>query len=167
MFLEKKCLNYLQTVETLINRRVLRRLIWVCTVCHLPSYGSPGYNVLTVFIKTLYTPNPGRKALLNDEKTYHGGTLTSIFSVHSCVRIKGCLIDFFSVIWGSNIANHYHNCYVFSLLMIYLLLYMTVLLILIPKRNYESLCFCCRRHFYFHILKKGCKLYSKKLINHQ
>ena len=32
----KKWLNYLQTVETLIRRRVLRRLIWVCTVCQLP-----------------------------------------------------------------------------------------------------------------------------------
>ena len=30
-----KWLNYLQTVETLIRRRVLRRLIWVCTVCQL------------------------------------------------------------------------------------------------------------------------------------
>ena len=37
----EKWLNYLQTVETLIRRRVLRRLIWVCTVCQLPFYGSP------------------------------------------------------------------------------------------------------------------------------
>ena len=29
-------LNYSQTVKTLIRRRVLRRLIWVCTVCQLP-----------------------------------------------------------------------------------------------------------------------------------
>ena len=31
----EKWLNYLQTVETLIRRRVLRRLIWVCAVCHV------------------------------------------------------------------------------------------------------------------------------------
>ena len=29
-------LHYLQKVETLIRRCILRRLIWVCTVCHLP-----------------------------------------------------------------------------------------------------------------------------------
>ena len=36
IFLEKKGLNYLQTVETLIRRHILRHLIWVCTVCQLP-----------------------------------------------------------------------------------------------------------------------------------
>ena len=34
-------------METLIRRRVLRRLIWVCTVCQLPFYGSPDYNRLS------------------------------------------------------------------------------------------------------------------------
>ena len=42
----EKWLNYLQTVETLIRRRVLWGLIWVCTVCHLPFYGSPDCNGL-------------------------------------------------------------------------------------------------------------------------
>ena len=42
----EKWLNQLQTVETLIRRRVLRRLIWVCTVCQLPFQGSPVYNGL-------------------------------------------------------------------------------------------------------------------------
>ena len=42
----EKWLNYLQTVETLIRRHVLRHLIWVCTVCQLPFYGSPDYNGL-------------------------------------------------------------------------------------------------------------------------
>ena len=42
----EKWINYLQTVETLIRRRVLRRLIWVCTVCQIPFYGSPDYNGL-------------------------------------------------------------------------------------------------------------------------
>ena len=31
-------------METQIRRRVPRRLIWVCTVCQLPFYGSPDYN---------------------------------------------------------------------------------------------------------------------------
>ena len=55
----EKWLNYLQTVETLIKRRVLRHLIWVwscvlwhliwvCTVCQLPLYASPDYNWLTL-----------------------------------------------------------------------------------------------------------------------
>ena len=39
-------LTYLQTVETLIRRCVLRRLIWVCTICQLPFYGSSDYNGL-------------------------------------------------------------------------------------------------------------------------
>ena len=43
----EKWLNYLQTVETLIRRRILRPLIWVCTVCQLPFYGSPDCNGLT------------------------------------------------------------------------------------------------------------------------
>ena len=42
----EKRLNYLQTVETLIRRRILRRLIWVCNVCQLPFYRSPDYNGL-------------------------------------------------------------------------------------------------------------------------
>ena len=29
-------LNYLQTVDILMKRRVLRRLIWVCTISQLP-----------------------------------------------------------------------------------------------------------------------------------
>ena len=33
-------------METLIRCRVLRHLIWVCTVCHLPFYQSPDYNGL-------------------------------------------------------------------------------------------------------------------------
>ena len=48
IFLEKKWLHYLQTVKTLIRCRVLRRLIWVCTVCQLPFYGSPDYNGLKI-----------------------------------------------------------------------------------------------------------------------
>ena len=43
-----RMLNYLQTVETLIRRRVPRRLIWVCTVCQSPFYGSPDYNGLNI-----------------------------------------------------------------------------------------------------------------------
>ena len=31
-----------QTVKTLIRRRVLRRLIWFCTVCLCPKHGTPG-----------------------------------------------------------------------------------------------------------------------------
>ena len=31
----EKSLNYLQTVKPLIRRRVLRRLIWVCTICQI------------------------------------------------------------------------------------------------------------------------------------
>ena len=42
----EKWLNYLQTVETLIRRCIQRHLIWVCTVCQLPSYRSPNYNGL-------------------------------------------------------------------------------------------------------------------------
>ena len=46
IFLREKWLNYLQTVETLIRCHVLWCLIWVCTVCQLPFYGSPDYNGL-------------------------------------------------------------------------------------------------------------------------
>ena len=42
----EKWLNYLQTVETLIRRRILRHLIWVCTVCQVPFYGYPDHNGL-------------------------------------------------------------------------------------------------------------------------
>ena len=34
LFLEKKCLDNLQTVETLIRGRIMQHLIWVYTVCH-------------------------------------------------------------------------------------------------------------------------------------
>ena len=45
----KKWLNYLQTVETLIRHRILRRLIWVC---QLPFCGSPDYNGLIWWTET-------------------------------------------------------------------------------------------------------------------
>ena len=54
---KEKWLNDLQTVETLIRRRILRRLIRVCTVCQLPFYGSPDYN--------------GLKQLMPHTATYH------------------------------------------------------------------------------------------------
>ena len=44
----EKWLNYLQTVETLFRCLVLQHLIWVCTVCQLPFYGSPDYNGLNL-----------------------------------------------------------------------------------------------------------------------
>ena len=49
-----RMLNYLQTVETLIRCRVLRRLIRVWTVCQSPFYGSPNYNGLN--IQTPFNP---------------------------------------------------------------------------------------------------------------
>ena len=42
----EKWLNYLQTVTTLIRCRILRHLIWVCTVCQLPFYKSSDYSGL-------------------------------------------------------------------------------------------------------------------------
>ena len=44
--------NYTFTgLQTTMGYRILRRLIWVCTVCQLPFYGSPDYNGLNnVFI---------------------------------------------------------------------------------------------------------------------
>ena len=38
----EKLLNYLQTVENLIRRRILLRLIWVCTVCQITGLGVSG-----------------------------------------------------------------------------------------------------------------------------
>ena len=38
-------------METLIRRRMLRRLIWVCTVCQIPFQGSPDYNELSIHIQ--------------------------------------------------------------------------------------------------------------------
>ena len=37
-------------METLIRRRILWCLIWVCTVCQLPFYGSPDCNGLILFL---------------------------------------------------------------------------------------------------------------------
>ena len=54
IFLEKKWLNYLQTVEILIRRHILRPLIWVCTVCQLPFYGSPDYKGIKRFLWIFY-----------------------------------------------------------------------------------------------------------------
>ena len=42
----------MQTLDTLIRRRILRRLIWVCTVCLCPikrTLGLCGYFVLMCF----------------------------------------------------------------------------------------------------------------------
>ena len=56
-FFREKWLNSLQTVETLIRRCILQRLIWVCIVWWVPFYRSPDYNGLNtsfwVFIDCL------------------------------------------------------------------------------------------------------------------
>ena len=39
----------MQIVKTLIRRRVLRRQIGVCTVCHCPNYGTLGINEINYF----------------------------------------------------------------------------------------------------------------------
>ena len=46
IFVLKTLLNLMQTVYTLIRRRVLRRLIWVYTVFKCPIYGTLGLNEL-------------------------------------------------------------------------------------------------------------------------
>ena len=47
-----------QTVETLIRRRVLRRLIWVCTVCLCPTKRTLGlYGISTLPLKKTYGPH--------------------------------------------------------------------------------------------------------------
>ena len=47
---------YLQTVETLIRRRRMWRLIWVCTVCQLPFKGPPDYNGLSLLPQPVVVP---------------------------------------------------------------------------------------------------------------
>ena len=37
-----------QNVKTLIRRRILWRLIWICTFCPCPIYGTLGVNTLWV-----------------------------------------------------------------------------------------------------------------------
>ena len=50
-----------QTVENLIRRRVLRRLIWFCTVCQSPTkrtlglYGFNTYTCMSIFAYFYYT----------------------------------------------------------------------------------------------------------------
>ena len=39
-------LSIMKTVQTQIRRRMMRRLIWVCTVCLCPFYGTLGINGL-------------------------------------------------------------------------------------------------------------------------
>ena len=56
-------LNFLylmRTVSTLIRRRVLRRRIWVYTVCQCPFYGALGINVLTANNINMKIPREGR-----------------------------------------------------------------------------------------------------------
>ena len=48
-------------METLIRRRVLRRLIWVCTVCRLPFYGYPDYIGLRNAWKNLKVANRSKQ----------------------------------------------------------------------------------------------------------
>ena len=59
----------LQTVETLIRRRVLRRLIWVCTVCQIPS---PDYNGLSEMhiLSKLFCLPAKKGALLEMKKNF-------------------------------------------------------------------------------------------------
>ena len=47
-------LNDLQTEQTQIRCRRMRHLIWVCTVCQLPFYGSPDYNGSIIIFSHLF-----------------------------------------------------------------------------------------------------------------
>ena len=65
-----------QTVKTLIRRRVLRRLIWVCTVCLGPKNGTQGsYGLINFELKrfSLY------RRSLGQEKTWSARLCHQIF----------------------------------------------------------------------------------------
>ena len=40
-----------QTAGNMIRRRILRRVIWLCTVCRCPIKRTPGLNGLSIFIQ--------------------------------------------------------------------------------------------------------------------
>ena len=44
----------LQTVKTLIKRRILRRLIWICTICLCSKNGMLGLYGLKIFLHSIY-----------------------------------------------------------------------------------------------------------------
>ena len=69
-------------METLIRRRVLRRLIWVCTVCQLPFYGSPDYNGLKTSLGLWHY------ACLHVQANIQSRILIHLFSVagYTCIR---------------------------------------------------------------------------------
>ena len=74
--LREKWLNYLQTVETVIRCCILQHLIWVCTVCQSPFYGSPDYNGLNI-----QTPLSFNHTLPNIEQVH-----STIFRSKNCWR---------------------------------------------------------------------------------
>ena len=56
-------LCFKRTVFTLMRRRIMRRLIWVCTACLYPIYGTLGINGLSFMterqVDFLLLPDPG------------------------------------------------------------------------------------------------------------
>ena len=100
----EKWLNYLQTVETLIRCRVLRRLIWVCTVCQLPFYGSPNYNGLSTLCE-IYIYRRGESSVFVGSCNGTSGGFEALQSFQLCftydlIRVemgnitKTCLYNF-------------------------------------------------------------------------
>ena len=110
---KEKWLTYLQTVETLIRRRILRRLIWVCTVCQLPFYGSPDYkgSTATHWAKNLW------KLLLNLLLKYQMifcKTCWLLTAESENVRFKGTLQLHFNLYKPSSKRSTVTTCTGFS-----------------------------------------------------
>ena len=85
IFLKKKWLNYLQTVETLIRFCILRCLIWVCTVCQLPfrlQWVVTKFPTFAYFFKNIY---PYFSPIFSGEGSFwtalSGGTILSFLNL--------------------------------------------------------------------------------------
>ena len=67
----------MQTVQTLIRRRILRRLIWVCTVCECPNA----------------KPSPGFRKEFGSETTGYGFHIANIWLVRLMVGLISLVND--------------------------------------------------------------------------
>ena len=77
-FLEKKAKLFANSGDR-IRHRVLWCLIWVCTVCQLPFYGSPDYNGLKYLSKI---NNDRACSELCTIAELHGRAISSKFDIH-------------------------------------------------------------------------------------
>ena len=99
-------LLFKQTVQSLIRRRILRCLIWVCTVCQCSKCPSPGFTD-SPLSTTLWRHSDKKSAAINNRYMYLDFFLTrGLITVVNDNHVDNYLKEILAFVYYGSIANN-------------------------------------------------------------